>query len=803
MGRRRLPLNRSFMSVRSGWGEFLPKGAAVDSTRKLWIGLSVLLVVSFGILLWAGSEIFRAAPPVPERVVSESGEVLYQRADIERGRQVWQSMGGMQLGSIWGHGGYVAPDWSADWLHREAVAVLDRWALGQGAARYAELDPEAQGQLRARLMPAMRANTYDPETRTVTLSQDRAAAVRQVAQHYVDLFGSDPATQELREAYAMKNDTVPDPEHRQAMTAFFWWTAWAAATERPGPDGQPIVPQGPFEPQRVTYTNNWPSEPLIGNRPAPSLWLWSAFSVVFLLAGISLLGWHHARTHDEGRPERFPATDPLATLRITPSMRATAKYFWLVLALFLVQILLGAITAHYQVEGQEAYGVVLSDVLPYSITRTWHTQLAVLWIAVAWLATGLYMAPALSGHEPAWQRAGVNFLFVSLIVIVVGSFAGQWMAVMQTLGLEYNFWFGHQGWEYADMGRFWQIYLFIGLLLWLVLVGRALWPVLRGPKTDIKTIVGLMFLSTVAIGLFFGAALMWGEHTHLSEVEYWRWWLVHLWVEGFFEVFAAAVMSLIFVRLGLIRPQTATVAVLFATIIFMAGGVLGTLHHLYFVGTPTSVVALGASFSALEVVPLAYIGFEAYQTWRLGKATPWMVRYKWPILFFIAVSFWNLVGAGLFGFLINPPLSLYFMQGLNLTPLHGHTALFGVYGMLGIALVLFCVRGLRGQMQWDTRLLKLSFWSLNIGLALMAVLTLLPLGVMQLLAAIEHGYWYARSAEFMQKPIIDLLVWLRVPGDTIFSVGALALAWFIFRLWVAPRPETVPVTEEVPTGRSD
>ncbi len=228
-------------------------------------------------------------------------------------------------------------------------------------------------------------------------------------------------------------------------------------------------------------------------------------------------------------------------------------------------------------------------------------------------------------------------------------------------------------------------------------------------------------------------------------------------------------------------------AVLFATIIFMAGGVLGTLHHLYFSGTPIAVIALGASFSALEVVPLAYIGYEAYHHYRLGRATPWMERYRWPIMFFLAVSFWNIVGAGLLGFLINPPLSLYYMQGLNLTPLHGHTALFGVYGMLGIGLVLFCLRGLKPDLIWDDRLLKLSFWSFNIGLALMAVLTLLPIGTLQLLAAIDHGYWYARSAEFMQRPLIDTLVWMRVPGDIVFSIGALALAWFVLSLWVRPR----------------
>ncbi len=765
----------------------------MSSTRRLWWGLAVLLVASFSVLLWAGGEIFRTAPPVPERVVSESGQVVYTKDDIQLGRQVWQSLGGMQLGSIWGHGGYVAPDWSADWLHREAMAVLDGWAVAEGAANYAELDAETQAKLRARLQPIMRGNTYDPASQTITLPEARVLAASSVSAHYESLFGRDPATASLREAYAMKNDTVPDAAHRKALSAFFWWSAWAAGTERPQTG---TIANGASH-KAVTYTNNWPHEPLIGNTPAAPLWGWSVFSVLFLLAGIGLLGWHYARSHQEEGPARLPATDPLAMLRITPSMRATAKYFWVVLALFLTQILLGAITAHYQVEGQEAYGFALSDIIPYSITRTWHTQLAVLWIAVAWLATGLYMAPAISGHEPKFQRLGVNFLFGCLLVIVVGSFAGQWLAVQQKLGLASNFWFGHQGWEYADMGRFWQWFLFVGLLLWLTLVGRALWPVLKSKTSEIKPIVGLMFLSTVCIGLFFASALMWGEHTHISEVEYWRWWLVHLWVEGFFEVFAAAVMSLIFVKLGLLRAKSAATAVLFATVVFLSGGVLGTLHHLYFVGTPTAVVALGASFSALEVVPLAFIGFEAYHTYRMGKATPWMARYKWPILFFVAVSFWNLVGAGLFGFLINPPLSLYYMQGLNLTALHGHTALFGVYGMLGIALLLFCVRGLRGQMVWHTGPLKLAFWALNIGLAMMALLTLLPLGVLQLIAAIDHGYAYARSAEFMQQPLIDMLVWMRVPGDTVFSVGAVSLAWFVLRLWVAPRRDPVPAGEGV------
>ncbi|HEU4602283.1 MAG TPA: nitric-oxide reductase large subunit [Steroidobacteraceae bacterium] len=738
------------------------------TSRRLWIGLGTLLVLSFAVLLWVGGEIHRVMPPIPAAVVTTDGSTVFTRADIEKGRQVWQSIGGQQLGSIWGHGGYVAPDWSADWLHREAVAWLDIDAKREHSQPYAALPADDQATLAARFKPRIRENTYNAQTETITIGTDRAAAIAQVQQHYVALFGDDPALHELRNDYAMKEATVTDPENRKALTAFIWWSSWSAVTQRPGKD--------------ITYTNNWPHDELVGNHASGNLFLWTVFSVLFLIAGIALLGWHHARHKDE-HPAPLPASDPLAMIRVTPSMKATAKYFWIVIALFLTQILLGAITAHYQVEGQQVYGFSLANILPYSLSRTWHTQLAVLWIATAWLGMGLYIAPAISGHEPKFQRLGVNFLFVCLLIIVVGAFTGQWLAVMQKLGLARNFWFGHQGWEYVDLGRFWQWFLFVGLGLWLVLVGRALWPAIRRGDES-KSIVTLLFLSTVCIGLFYGAGLMWNEHTHISMVEYWRWWVVHLWVEGFFEVFATAVIAFLFTRLGLLRVSTATTAVLFATIVFMSGGVLGTLHHLYFTGTPTAVIALGASFSALEVVPLAFVGFEAYQTYKLGTATPWMQRYRWPIMFFTAVAFWNVVGAGLFGFLINPPLPLYYMQGLNLTPLHGHTALFGVYGLLGVGLMLFCLRGLRPNVLWNEKLLKTSFWAFNIGLAGMALLTLLPIGVIQLAAAIDHGYWYARSAELMQRPIIHLLVWMRVPGDTIFSVGAVSLAIFVASLWI-------------------
>jgi nitric oxide reductase subunit B len=446
-----------------------------------------------------------------------------------------------------------------------------------------------------------------------------------------------------------------------------------------------------------------------------------------------------------------------------------------------VQIGLGAVTAHYGVEGDGFYGIPLSKWLPYSVARTWHTQLGIFWIATAWLATGLFVAPAVSGYEPKWQRFGINFLFTCLLVIVVGSMTGEWLGVQQKLGFVSNFWFGHQGYEYVDLGRFWQIFLFVGLFVWLFLMGRALWPAIKNPSPN-RHLLALFVVASAAIGLFYGAGLMWGRQTHLAMAEYWRWWVVHLWVEGFFEVFATVVIAFLFTRMGLLKIGSATRAVIFSTSLFLAGGILGTMHHLYFSGTPTSVLAMGATFSALEIVPLVLIGFEAYENLTLSRARPWVKEYRWPILFFVAVAFWNLVGAGLFGFLINPPIALYYMQGLNTTPVHGHAALFGVYGMLGIGLMLFCLRGLTRQDAWKSKGLAFSFWSMNAGLALMVVVSLLPVGLLQTVASVEHGMWYARSAEFLQSPLMNNLRWLRVFGDTIFAVGALGLGWFVLGL---------------------
>jgi nitric oxide reductase subunit B len=743
----------------------------MNPTKKLWRGLAVVFVLSFAVLGWLGREIYLAAPPIPKAVMTADGQTIYTGDDIQYGQRAWLSAGGQQLGTVWGHGSYVAPDWSADWLHREALALASELVRRTYGNDHGALAADQKAAIDARVQIELRTNTYDPEKGTITVSAHRARAIALVAQHYDALFGNGAELAKLREQYAMTDDALPDAADRKALAAFFFWTAWASATDRPDAPG-------------TSYTSNWPHEPLVGNTLTTSSALWSIASIVLLIGGIAGMIWFQT-SHREAEDPTPPKADPLFNARPTPSMRATRKYFFVVIGLLLTQIGMGAITAHYAVEGQSFFGFPLATLLPYVVSRTVHTQFGVFWIATAWLATGLYIAPLLSGREPKLQRLGVDALFWALIVVVVGSTVCGWLGTLQKNGVDFSFWLGNQGLEYTSMGRVWQVLLFVGLLFWLFLLGRALWPALKQPG-ETRGLVMMVFLSATCIGLFYAASLTWGTHTHYSMIEYWRWWLVHLWVEGFFEVFATAVVALIFARMGLVTVSTANRAIILETIVFLFGGILGTLHHLYFTGTPTAVIAVGAVFSALEVVPLALVGFEGYRTYRRAHAAPWVAAYRWPILCFVAVAFWNLIGAGLLGFAINPPASLYYVQGLNLTPAHGHAALFGVYGMLGIGLMLFCLRGLYDRSLHADKLLKPAFWGLNIGLAMMVFMSLLPAGIYQAAASVSQGLWYARSPAIVHSPVMEALVWLRVPGDIVFAVGGTLLALYAAKLLRRP-----------------
>lgn len=741
--------------------------------KKLWIMLFTILILTFTLLGYIGVEVYRQAPPVPSAYVTQNGEVVMTKEDILKGQTAWQTTGGMELGSLLGHGAYQAPDWTADWLHRELTAWLDITSKAAFGKPYVDLDQPTQAALQVALQDEYRHQSRVKDNDTVVLSDVRLQAIKQTAEYYAKLYSDDPSMVKTRESFAMKDNTLPTAEARQYLADFFFWTAWAASTDRPNAE--------------ATYTNNWPHEPLVNNVPTTENIMWSLISIVFLIAGIGFLVWGYSflRNHNEKEPTP-PATDPLLKLNLTPSQKALGKYVFLTLALFVVQVALGGVLAHYTVEGQKFYGIDISQLFPYSLVRTWHIQSALFWIATGFLTAGLFLAPVINGgKDPKYQAFGVNFLFLALLIVVAGSYAGNFFALSHQIPTELNFWFGHQGYEYLDLGRFWQILLFVGFVVWLWLMLRCTRNAFK--QGGDKNLLAIFISSIVGVGLFYAPGLFYGEHSSVTVMEYWRWWVVHLWVEGFFEVFATCALAFIFYNLGLVSYRSATVASLVAGSLFLLGGVPGTAHHLYFSGTTTPALAAGAVFSALEVVPLVLLGREAYEHWSYQHATPWMQRLRWPLMCFVAVAFWNMLGAGVFGFLINPPISLFYLQGLNTTAVHAHAALFGVYGFLALGFVLLVARYLKPDFQFNEKVMRTGFWAMNLGLVLMIAISLLPIGLFQVSASISEGLWYARSEGFLQQDFLQTLRWLRTIGDIILIFGAVLFAYQVTKLTFSRR----------------
>lgn len=717
------------------------------------------MLFGFAVLIGLTAEAYRQAPPIPAKVVDPAGKTLFTREDVSAGQQIFLKYGLMANGTIWGHGAYLGPDFSATYLHNWAVEAADQAAQARYKRSYADLTPEQRAGIDGSVAQVMKRNGYDASTGTLQFSTvDASAFERQVA-YWKDYF----ATPAGNGGLAAK--LIDDPRELRQLTAFFAWAAWASTAARPGTSH--------------SYTNNFPYDPLAGNTPTGGAIISSALSLVFLLGGtgivllaygrFSQLGWH--------RPEHLPVAVAPSLPEATATQQAALKFMAIAAVLFLGQTLIGGGVAHYRAEPGDFYGLDLSKLFPSNLLRIWHVQLAILWIATAYVGGALFVAGMLNRNEPAGQRTGINILFGAVVFVAVGSLLGEWAGILQWLGAAW-WWIGNQGWEYLEIGRAWQILLAIGLVFWFVLLWRSVRPVLRDGQR--RPLVVFFLIATAAIPVFYLPALFYDGSTHFTIVDTWRFWIIHLWVEGFFELFVTVIVGIIFYQLGLVERDTALRAIYLDVVLVFGGGLIGTGHHWYFNGQTELNMALSATFSALEVVPLTIITLDAWQFVTVTRGQPDApFRHKWTFYFLMAVGFWNFTGAGVFGFLINMPIVSYFEIGTNLTPNHGHAAMMGVFGMLAVGLMVFVLREVVSDTAWVRleRYVRCGFWGLNIGLAMMLVLSLFPSGVLQMYDVIENGYWHARSLAFTAGTLPRLLEWLRLPGDLVFIfLGAAPIA---------------------------
>ena len=734
----------------------------------LWV-----LVIALSILIAGGFLIFKNEAPRPSKMVDESGTTIVTKKQLLSGQAVYEKYGLTDYGSYLGNGTYFGPDYTAQSLHVYIQGMQNYYAQKQYKTDFKDLSVEKQSGIKGKVKHEIRKNRYNSKTDQLVLTTAQVAGLNHLTKHYRHEFRNNPHEAGLPENMIHNNtdDFMQNGDKIDQLTYFFFWGAWLSSTNRPH--------------QTYSYTNNWPYDLDAGNIMTSEAMVWTALSVAVLVTGVGVVIYFYKKYHfDMQFNESYADIPEIKTDEpISNSQRKTAKFFLIVMMMFLVQILLGELMSHYYVE-DTFFGLPLQYIWPFNLAKTWHLQLVIFWIATAWLATGIYITPRVLGREPKRQGILVDILFWALIIVVGGSMLGEWGS---TLGFINGKWwiFGHYGWEYAEMGKFWQILFIIGMFLWIFIMLRGFVPAIKIKKNLHRSrLLQLLIIGSIAIPAFYLASLFILPNSHVTFADYWRWWIVHLWVEGIFESFAVILIGYLMVDMKLTTIKSTIRALYFQLILLLGTGVVGMGHHYFWEGDHSIWLALGACFSALEVIPLCLLVWEAYTHYRVYKDSHKGFPYKGTFMFLVSTGLWNALGAGALGFLINAPAINYFEHGTQWTSAHAHASMAGVYGFFSVAIMLFAIRHLTETNFWTTKVEKWIKWAcitMNVGLAGMVFITLMPLGYLQLKDALENGYWHARQISFYRQPLENGLTIARSVPDIIFTVGVVILLVIFFR----------------------
>ena len=514
------------------------------SLKKLKWAAILCFIVAMVVLVGGRFSMHDELPPYPGKVLGPKGDVLFEKSDILEGQDVYQRYGLMDHGAVWGHGSQRGPEFSATTLHMVAEAARDHIAKKEHGQFYQQLDDLNKELIDVKVKREVKTNRYDPERDTLTLTDAQVKGLDRVHQHWEITF------REGEQRYGFLPNTVRTKEQRLQISRFFFWTAWVASANRPGKD--------------YSYTNNWPADRSIGNIATTQTYFWSIGGVLALLFVLVLFVYLvHRYGLWYGPAKGVPLSEKLIEMPLTPSQLKAAKYFLVVILLFLLQTNFGGLLAHYTVHPGSFWFPIVSTLIPYSLAKSWHLQLAIFWIATTWVASAIYLAPIIGGREPAKQGLLVQLLFVAILLVALGSLLGEILGIKGLLGNAW-FWFGHQGWEYLELGRLWQILLFVGLIFWLLIVYRGIGHHIKlGHKDEFTSLIWFYVFAAILVVAFFGFGLFYGKGSHLTVADYWRWFVVHIWVESVFEFFGVAIISLLLVAMGLASPRAAlTVAYL-------------------------------------------------------------------------------------------------------------------------------------------------------------------------------------------------------------------------------------------------
>lgn len=748
-----------------------------SSYKRLVKVLLTILVIVFSILLVGGWYIFKNEAPRPTKIVDQQGHTLVTKGELISGQAIYEKYGLTDYGSYLGNGSYLGPDYTAEALHHYLIGMRKYYAQDIYHKQLHKLNHVEIAVVKDKVMKEIRINRYSEKEDQLVLTPGQVYGLKYLQDYYKKEFVNNPKQVGLNENMIKQfqnDDYMVAGNKVEHLSQFFFWGAWLSSTDRPG--------------KTFSYTNNWPYDVDAGNTLPSAGILWTAISVTLLIAGLAFIIYIQKRYEFDMKPT-YESERELPKIevdsKITDSQRKVGKYLVVVMLLFLVQILLGELLAHYYVENK-FFGIEIQRLFPFNIAKTWHVQLVIFWVATTWLAAGIYIVPKVLGNEPKKQGELVDILFWALIIVVMGSMIGEWSHILGWI--DSHWWlFGHFGWEYIELGKFWQILFIVGMVLWVIILCRGFLPAIRNKvqvNHDKRHLLTLLFVGAIAIPLFYLASLFIMPNSHVTFADYWRWWIVHLWVEGIFEAFAVVLIGFLMVNMKLTTIETTIRALYFQLILLLGTGIVGMGHHYYWQGDHSIWLALGSCFSALEVVPLCLLIWEAYTHYRLYKKSDIAFPYKGTFIFLASTGLWNAIGAGALGFLINTPAVNYFEHGTQWTAAHAHGSMAGVYGMFSIAIALYVFKNITKKEFWTPKVekwIKISCWALNVGLAGMVFVTLIPVGYIQLKDGLEDGYWHSRLTSFYEQPLVKAIMWGRMPWDIIFTVGVIILVVIFIR----------------------
>jgi len=716
------------------------------SKKGLYTSFWIISLIMVSMLIYYTANLQKEVPPIPDVVQSESGEILYTYDDVVEGKGYFQQFDLMDWGTMLGMGAYMGPDFTTDFLHYRAEYLYDFYGQELYGKNNADLTDVERGAVKQRVIEDMKNQTQLLET-TTTYTDASAAAYYQNVDYLVDLLvNGDPDR-------AFTGGVIL-PEEAEKIAAFVDWSQLVASTIRPGTEGTT---------GERTWSNNWPPEPLLDqdtgfNSHKVSLWefliLWTLTIVVIFLTYEFLL--------KKDSEEKLEPT--LKITKLFKSQNKLLKYVVIVAALMFVQMIIGGYLAHLYTEPTKDF-LIPQEILPFNVLRSIHTQLAILWVAVGWLVGGLLIAPwvANKDHKFPWL---VDVLWVALLVVAVGSMTGLYLGATGQLR-ETWFWLGNEGRELLNLGRVWDIGLVIGLVFWFLLIVSLI----KKAATN-NPIVSTIIWSAFAIATLYIAGMM-PIHKivpNFTVDDYYRWWVIHLWVELSFELFAAGVIAFFTVSLGLISNKTAVRIMLFELFLIMLSGTLGVGHHYWWQGLDEYWIAIGGIFSALEPLPLALMVIEAMRNLREKKMSKEGFAFTIPFLWISGSAIMNWIGAGFFGMVINTPTISYYSHGTYLIMPHGHVALLGAFGFISIAFLYMTARAnaLAKNLVWTEKLSKIGFWSLTIGALLFAIPTFI-IGMEQTQLAHDMGYFYTRTRDAIEP--MKFWMWSRIIPDTLMIIG--------------------------------